>query len=117
MMTALSRSAPDRLRADFHGELISPGDGSYDAARRVWNGAIDRRPALIARIGGAADVVTALRFAGERGLPVSIRGGGHSAAGFFRLNNNIPPAAGPGSGNSHSEPVADGRRGDLPAAR
>jgi len=82
MMTAPTRSATDRLRAGFHGELISPGDDGYEAARRVWNGAIDRRPALIARASSTADVVTAVRFARERGLPVSIRGGGHSAAGF-----------------------------------
>ena len=55
MMTALTRSATDRLRTDFRGQLISPGDDGYDAARRVWNGAIDRRPALIARVSGAAD--------------------------------------------------------------
>ena len=82
MMTALARSATDRLRADFRGELISPEDDGYDAARAVWNGAIDRRPALIARAAGTGDVVTAVRFARERGLSVSIRGGGHSAAGF-----------------------------------
>src|SRR5262249_46570028 len=82
MMTAPTRSATDRLRAGFHGELISPGDDGYEAARRVWNGAIDRRPALVARASRPADVVTAVRFARDGGLPVSIRGGGHSAAGF-----------------------------------
>ena len=80
-MTALTRSATDRLNADFSGQLISPGDDGYDAARRVWNAAIDRYPALIARASGTSDVVTAVRFARERDLPVSIRGGGHSAAG------------------------------------
>ena len=82
MMTALTRSAADRLRTDFRGLLILPGDEGYDAARAVWNGAIDRRPALIAMASGTCDVVTAVRFAREQGLPVSIRGGGHSAAGF-----------------------------------
>ena len=81
-MTALTRSATDRLHTDFRGQLIWPGDEEYDAARRVWNGAIDRYPALIARADGTSDVVTAVRFARDRGLPVSIRGGGHSAAGF-----------------------------------
>ncbi len=81
-MTTLTRSATDRLRDGFHGELISPGEEGYDAARKVWNGAIDRHPALIARASGTADVVAAVRFAGDRGLPVSVRGGGHSAAGF-----------------------------------
>ena len=55
----------------------------------MWNGAIDRRPALIARVSGAADVVTAVRFAGEQGLPVSIRGGGHSAPGFAVANGAL----------------------------
>jgi FAD/FMN-containing dehydrogenase len=82
MMTALTRSATDRLRAGFRGELISPGDERYDTARTVWNGAIDRHPALIARVSGTADVVAAVHFAHEQGLPVSIRGGGHSAPGF-----------------------------------
>ena len=48
-MTALTRSATDRLRTGFHGELVSPGDDGYDVARKVWNGAIERHPALIAR--------------------------------------------------------------------
>ena len=81
-MTALVRSGADCLRTDFAGELISPGDDGYDAARKVWNSAIDRHPALIARATRTANVVTAVRFARDRGLPVSIRGGGHSAAGF-----------------------------------
>ncbi len=81
-MTALTRSATDRLHTDFRGQLIWPGDDRYDAARRVWNAAIDRHPALIARASGTGDLVAAVRFAREQGLPVSVRGGGHSAAGF-----------------------------------
>jgi len=81
-MTALTRSATDRLHTQFRGQLIWPGDDEYDAARQVWNGAIDRRPALIARPRGTSDVAVAVRFAGEQSLPVSIRGGGHSAAGY-----------------------------------
>ena len=57
-MTALVRSGADWLRTGFAGELISPGDDGYDAARKVWNGAIDRHPALIARATCTADVVT-----------------------------------------------------------
>lgn len=79
-----------RLRSDtleaFHasmqGDLIAPGDPEYDAARAIWNGMIDRRPAAIARCLGVADVQASLRFARERGLPVSIRGGGHNIAGL-----------------------------------
>ncbi len=66
----------------FAGDLIYPGDGRYDAARRVWNGAIDRYPALIARARCSCDVAAAVRFARAEGLPVSVRGGGHSAAGL-----------------------------------
>ena len=80
-MAALTRPATDQLHTDFDGKLISPGDNGYDAARKVWNGAIDRHPALIARASGTSDVATAVRFARDQGLPVSIRGGGHSAAG------------------------------------
>ena len=69
------------LRARFRGALLRPGEEGYEEARRVWNGAIDRRPALIARCAGADDVVEALRFARERELLVSVRGGGHSVAG------------------------------------
>jgi FAD/FMN-containing dehydrogenase len=64
------------------GELLRPLDEGYDAARRVWNGNIDRRPALIARCRGVADVQRALAFAVDHGLVVSVRGGGHSAPGY-----------------------------------
>jgi FAD/FMN-containing dehydrogenase len=70
-----------QLRERFRGALLRPGEEGYDEARRVWNGAVDRRPALIARPAGADDVATAVRFARERDLPVSVRGGGHSVAG------------------------------------
>ena len=81
MMTSLTRAATDRLRTGFEGELIWPGDDGYDTARTVWNAAIDRRPALIARPDATADVLTVVRFARECGMEISIRGGGHSAAG------------------------------------
>ncbi len=60
---------------------MPPGDPGYEEARRVWNGAIDRRPALIARCRDAADVVAAVRFAREQDLLVAVRGGGHNVAG------------------------------------
>src|SRR5262245_16786760 len=72
----------DALRAVFAGELLREDDAGYEAARRVWNGNIDRRPAIIARCGGVADVQGALAFAVERDLLVSVRGGGHSAPGY-----------------------------------
>jgi len=69
------------LKGKLRGELLTPADPGYDAARRVWNGMIDRRPALIARCTGAADVIQCVKFAREHNLPVSVRGGGHSVAG------------------------------------
>jgi hypothetical protein len=69
------------LRSRFRGTLLRPGEEGYDEARRVWNGAIDRRPALIARCAGSDDVVQAVRYARERDLPVTVRGGGHAVAG------------------------------------
>ncbi len=71
----------DELRTRFRGALLRPGEEGYDEARRVWNGAIDRRPALIARCAGADDVVAAVRFARDHDLLVSVKGGGHAVAG------------------------------------
>ena len=65
----------------FRGRLIHSGDADYDNARAVWNGAIDRRPRLIARCVGTADVARAVRFARDHDLEIAIRGGGHNVAG------------------------------------
>jgi FAD/FMN-containing dehydrogenase len=70
------------LRQVFRGELIQSGHAGYESARRVWNGNIDRRPALIARCTGVADVQRAVEFAQQHSLRVSVRGGGHSAPGY-----------------------------------
>jgi FAD/FMN-containing dehydrogenase len=63
------------------GAVLRPGDDGYDQARSIWNGLIDRRPALIVRCTGAADVVDAVNFAREQGLVLSVLGGGHNVAG------------------------------------
>src|SRR5829696_6565639 len=69
------------LRAQMAGEVITAADASYDAARRVHNGLIDRRPVVIALCRGTADVQAAVRTARERGLEIAVRGGGHNVAG------------------------------------
>src|SRR5246127_1173383 len=69
------------FRAELRGPLLSAGHASYDDTRKVWNGMIDRRPALIARCAGVADVVAAVRFARTHKLLVSVRGGGHNITG------------------------------------
>jgi FAD/FMN-containing dehydrogenase len=71
----------ENLEAGFRGELIRPEDSACDAARKVWNGMIDRRPAVIARATGTADVMAAVRFARANDLAVAVRGGGHNVAG------------------------------------
>jgi hypothetical protein len=73
----------------FRGRLIRAGDADYDSARAVWNGAIDRRPRLIARCVGTADVIAAVRFARERDLAIAIRGGGHNVAGTAVCDDGI----------------------------
>ncbi len=71
----------DALRESFSGSLLLPGDEGYEEARRVHNGLVDRRPAVIARCLGAADIAATVRFAREHGLDVCVRGGGHNVAG------------------------------------
>ncbi len=76
------RKGPSVVEIDgFRGRLITADHADYDTARAVWNGAIDRRPRLIARCIGAADVVAAVRFARDRALEIAIKGGGHNVAG------------------------------------
>jgi FAD/FMN-containing dehydrogenase len=69
------------LRQMHRGHLITPGDPRYEEARHVWNAMVDRRPAVIARPAGTADVMACVKFARTHHLPVAIRGGGHSVAG------------------------------------
>jgi FAD/FMN-containing dehydrogenase len=79
MSTLLNRV--DRLRGAVQGDIVLPGDTTYDTSRRIWNAMIDRRPAAIVRCASAADVVHAMAFGREQGLEISIRGGGHNIAG------------------------------------
>ncbi|MGH9612751.1 MAG: FAD-binding oxidoreductase, partial [Bryobacteraceae bacterium] len=76
------QQAITEFRGQFRGAVLESGDAVYDEARKVYNGAIDRRPRLIAKCTDVADVITAVRMAKTNGLQVSIRGGGHNAAGL-----------------------------------
>ena len=78
----LSDTTIATFKSSLRGQLITPGDSQYDEARKVYNGMIDRRPGLIAKCADVADVQTAVNFAREQKLIVSIRGGGHNAIGL-----------------------------------
>jgi hypothetical protein len=77
----LSATKVERFASGLAGRLLRQSDRDYDEARRVWNGMVDKRPALIARCAGTADVVASVRFAREHDLVISVRGGGHNYAG------------------------------------
>ena len=78
---SLDEAAIQDFQAALRGQVILPGDADYDDARKVWNGMIDRRPALIARCAGVADVSKAICFARDQHLPLAVRGGGHNVTG------------------------------------
>jgi FAD/FMN-containing dehydrogenase len=77
----LTAAAIGDLKQRLDGALLAPADADYDTARKVWNGMIDKRPALIARCTGTADVVACVNFARDHDVPISVRGGGHNFAG------------------------------------
>ncbi|KQZ94046.1 FAD-linked oxidase [Mesorhizobium sp. Root157] len=79
--TTIKAAALEALSAQLRGTALRKEDASYDEARSIWNAMIDRRPGLIVRCAGAADVVSAVRFAHDNRLLVSVRGGGHNIAG------------------------------------
>ncbi len=82
-------AAVGSLRPSMAGDVLVAGDAGYDGARAVWNAMIDRRPAVIVRCKGTADVVGAVRFAREHDLPVSIRGGAHNVAGHAVCDHGV----------------------------
>jgi FAD/FMN-containing dehydrogenase len=77
------------LPGSFRGELVQPGDPTYDEHRKVWNGSIDRSPAVIVRCASAQDVVGAVGLARESGLQTAVRGGGHSFPGLATCDDGI----------------------------
>src|SRR5258708_32545022 len=90
--TALAEPAVQEFAASLRGSVLRPGETAFDAARKVWNGMIDRSPALIARCAGAADVISAVNLARDRGLKLAVRGVGHSAAGSGISDGGRPNA-------------------------
>jgi len=81
-VAGLEEGSVKALASELRGELIQPGDENYEAARRVYNGMVDKRPGLIARCTDTADVIAAVNFARQNGLELAIRGGGHNVAGM-----------------------------------
>ena len=78
------------LREAVKGEVLAPGDEGYEEAGKVWNGMFDgRRPAVIVRCEGAADVIAAVGFARSNDLPLAVRGGAHSVAGFSSADGGV----------------------------
>jgi FAD/FMN-containing dehydrogenase len=73
----------------FRGSVLTAEDAAYDEARRIWNGAIDRRPAVIARGLDSSDVAAAIRYARERDLPIAVRGGGHGVGGMATVDDGL----------------------------
>jgi FAD/FMN-containing dehydrogenase len=79
----------DGLAGSFEGKLVQPGDEGYDEARKVWNGMIDRHPALVAQCRSVSDVVAAVSFARENDMVLAVRGGGHSASGAGTCDDGL----------------------------
>jgi FAD/FMN-containing dehydrogenase len=87
--TNLSEELVQQLKASLRGELLRPGDEGYNPARTLWNAMIDRKPALIVRASGVADVIKAVNFARENSLLLSVRSGGHNVTGNAAVDNGL----------------------------
>ena len=88
-MATMTAGAVDGLRTEIGGTVAEPGEAGYDVAVNIWNGAIVRRPALVASCTNSSDVAAALAFAQREGLDVSVRGGGHNYAGFALCDDGL----------------------------
>lgn len=88
-MTDIPDTAIDRLRQKVRGTLLCQTDQGYDDARKIWNGVIDRKPALILQCSGTADVIAAVNFARDNKLPLAVRGGGHNVAGNALCDDGV----------------------------
>jgi FAD/FMN-containing dehydrogenase len=94
----LDESALEELQAGWRGEVVGREHPHYDVHRKIWNGSFDRRPALIARCAGVADVIQAVKFGRRTGLPVAVRGGGHSFPGLSVADDALLIDLGPMKG-------------------
>jgi FAD/FMN-containing dehydrogenase len=89
MINTLGDATIGELAQALRGDVIRPEDPGYDEARSIWNGAHDRRPALVVRCHGVADVLKTVEFARSEGLPLAVRGGAHSIPGFSSVDQGI----------------------------
>ena len=89
MSVRLDREVLDAFSSSLRGACLTPSSPEYDEARVIWNGLGDKRPAIIVRCTGAADVIDAVRFAHKHGLLVAVRGGGHNVAGNAMCDGGI----------------------------
>lgn len=85
----LGRATLADLRDTVRGRVVAPGDEEYGEARRVWNGAIDRRPAVVVGCSGTTDVLNSICFARSEGLPIAVRGGGHNVGGYGTCDDGL----------------------------
>ena len=100
----LKEAAIEEFRSRLRGELLQPSDEGYDDTRKIWNAMIDKRPGLIARCTGPADVLTSVKFAREHNLLVSVRGGGHNVAGTALCDGGLVIDLSPMKG-VHVDPI------------
>src|SRR4051795_12164153 len=95
----LGEATVQELRESVRGAVLTPDDEGYAQASVIWNGTHDeRRPALILRCTGAADVIAAVGFARGNGIPIAVRGGGHNVAGFSAPGDGVGSALSPVGG-------------------
>ncbi len=87
--SAFEKTNIARFRASLHGQLILPGDAAYESARRIWNGAIDRHPAMVVRCADVNDVQRSVEFGRQNNLELAVRGGGHSFPGYSTCDGGL----------------------------
>src|SRR5438034_11799342 len=103
--TVAEAGTAEALQAQLRGEVIHPGHPGYEEARKVHNGMIEKRPALIAHCVDSADVIAALAFGREHGIEISVRGGGHNAGGLGLVDDGLAIDLSP-MRNVHVDPQA-----------